>query len=64
MFQTDLILNYTDGTEMYFSDVHPDNTYSIEGGLLTFEDANGERIHYIPADSIKNFYTVCVRTHD
>lgn len=63
-FQTDLILNYTDGSQMYFSNVHPDNRFATENGNLSFEDADGEKIHYIPAINIRNFYTVCVRSHD
>ena len=63
-FQTDLILNYTDGSQMYFSNVHPDCTFAISNGNLSFEEVGGEKIHYIPAINIRNFYTVCVRTHD
>jgi hypothetical protein len=64
MFQTDLIANFLDGSTMYFSDVHPDNVYKIENGLLTFEDTNGEKIHYLPVENLKNFYTICVEVHD
>lgn len=64
MFQTDLFLNYTDGTQMFFPDVHPDNRYKVSEGFLTFENSDGEEIHYIPIQNVRNFYTVCVRCHD
>lgn len=62
--QTDLILNYTDGSTMVFADIHPDNSFRIEDGLLSFESRSGHQIHYIPELSIKNFYTVEVERHD
>jgi hypothetical protein len=49
---------------MYFSNVHPDCRFAIEHGNLSFEDVGGEKIHYIPAINIRNFYTVCVEAHD
>ena len=64
MFQTDLIAIFSDNSEMYFADVHPDNVYKIENGLLTFEDTSGEKIHYLPVSNLKNFYTICVEVHD
>jgi hypothetical protein len=63
-FQTDLIVNFMDGSQMFFADVHPDNRYQISEGLLTFEDNSGEKIHYLPAVNVKNFFTVCVPVHD
>lgn len=63
-FQTDLILNYIDGTQQMFRDVHPDNRFLIENGTLSFEDSNGEKIHYIPESQIRNFFTICVGAHD
>lgn len=62
MFQTNLYVKYTDTDELQeFLDVHPDNRYEIEDGLLTFETTNGEQIFYVPADKIVMFYTKCVR---
>lgn len=55
---TDLYAHFTNGEVMCFPRVHPDNRYIISEGLLTFEDEDGEQIHYIPADSLRNFYTV------
>ena len=63
MFQTDLYLNFIDNSTMKFADVHPDNEYKIVNGLLSFESADGEEIHYVPAQNVKNFYTVCVRSN-
>ena len=42
-----------------FEDVHPDNTFRIENGVLSFETASGANIVYVPADSIQFFYTTC-----
>lgn len=61
-FQTDLIANFADGSSMYFEDVHPDNIYRIENGFLSFEDSDGEKIHYINSEQLKSFYTVCVES--
>jgi hypothetical protein len=64
MFQTDLILNYIDGSQMVFANVSPDNRYKVLDGFLTFEDDGSEKIHYIPIEIVRNFYTVCVEVHD
>ena len=63
-YQTDLIVNFFDGSQMLFANVHPDNRYTISEGLLTFEDNDGEKIHYLPAVNVKGFFTVCVPLHD
>jgi hypothetical protein len=55
---TDLYVQFTSGEQMLFPRVHPDNRYIISEGLLTFEDEDGEKIHYLPAINIRNFYTV------
>lgn len=64
MYQTDLIAIFTDNSEMIFADVHPDNVYKVENGLLTFETTSGNEIHYLPVENLKNFYTICVEIHD
>lgn len=62
--QVDLIVNFTDNSTMYFSDLHPDNNYKVIDGLITFESNDGEEIHYLPAVNVKNFYTIAVEPHD
>ena len=61
MFQTNLTVTYLDFTTQKFLDVHPDNRYKIEKGMLTFETASGDEIIYVPADKILYFATTCVR---
>lgn len=56
---TDLYVAFTNGEQMLFPRVHPDNRYQITEGLLTFEDENGDKIHYLPAINIRNFWTEC-----
>ena len=63
-FQTNLFVQYDPNPENYanpyeFSNVHPDNTYQIENGVLSFETLNGDEIIYIPAEKIMFFYTTC-----
>lgn len=58
-FHTDLYAEFMDGTRMTFPRVHPDNQYTIEHGLLVFEDEDGEKIHRLPVVNVRNFYTVC-----
>ena len=55
---TDLYVDFINGERMTFPRVHPDNRYIISEGLLTFEDEDGEKIHYLPAINVRNFYTV------
>jgi hypothetical protein len=55
---TDLYVDFVNGERMTFPRVHPDNRYQVSKGLLTFEDEDGEKIHYLPAINIRNFYTV------
>ena len=55
---TDLYVDFINGERMTFPRVHPDNRYIISEGLLTFEDEDGEKIHYLPAVNVRNFYTV------
>ena len=62
--QVDLVVNFMDNSSMHFSDVHPDNVYRIADGLLTFENNDGEQIHYLPIANVKNFYTLAVLPHD
>jgi hypothetical protein len=49
---------------MVFANVSPDNRYKVLDGFLTFEDDDNEKIHYIPIEIVRNFYTVCVEAHD
>lgn len=63
-FQTNLYVTYKANPENFanpycYPDVHPDNVYRIENGLLSFETASGEEIVYIPAEEILNFFTTC-----
>jgi hypothetical protein len=65
-FQTNLLVTYIDQpygfTNPYeFENVHPDNTYKIENGFLSFETLSGDEIIYVPADKIMFFHTVCVQ---
>lgn len=62
--QVDLIVNFTDNSTMHFSDVHPDNVYKVVEGLITFEANDGEQIYYLPAQNVKNFFTVATLPHD
>ena len=64
-YQTNLYVTYDPHPENYanpyqFSNVHPDNEYKIENGMLSFETLNGDEIIYIPAEKILFFYTMCV----
>lgn len=66
MFQTNLHVVFKEqpnsiSNPYTYSDVHLDNKYKIENGLLSFELADGEKIIYIPANSIQFFYTTCER---
>ena len=63
-FQTDLIVSFLNGSELFIGNVHPDSSFAIRDGVLTVEDLDGEKIHYIPAMNIRNYYTVCVSAHD
>lgn len=58
-FHTDLYVVFLSGEQMIFPRVHTDNRYIISEGLLTFEDEDGKQIHYVPANNVRNFYTVC-----
>ena len=55
---TDLIVEFINGESMVFPRVHPDNRYQISQGLVTFEDEDGGKIHYLPAVNVRNFFTV------
>jgi hypothetical protein len=61
LFQTNLIVNFTNGESKTYLDVHPDQPMFIEKGTLTLETTSGEMIWYIPAVSILDYYTECVR---
>ena len=66
MFQTNLFITYKEQPHDFanpyeYPNVHPDNKYKVENGLLSFETLSGNEIVYIPADSILNFYTTCER---
>lgn len=63
-FQTNLYVQYDPHPDNYanpyeFSNVHPDNRFEIENGLLSFETLSGNEVIYIPADKILFFYTTC-----
>lgn len=61
LFQTNLIVNFTNGESKTYLDIHPDQPMFIEREMLTLETLNGEMIWYIPAVSIIDYYTECVR---
>jgi hypothetical protein len=61
LFQTNLIVNFTNGESKTYLDVHPDQSFFIHNEMLTLETSNGEMIWYIPAVSIIDYYTECVR---
>lgn len=60
LFQTNLVVNFANGETKTYVDVHPDQTFYIENETLTFETTDGEKIWYIPAVSILDYYTECV----
>ena len=60
LFQTNLIVNFTNGESKTYLDIHPDQPMFIEKEMLTLETSNGEMIWYIPAVSIIDYYTECV----
>ena len=62
LFTTNLIVNFTNGESKTYLDVHPDQSFFIENEMLILETLNGEMIWYIPAVSIIDYYTECVRT--
>ena len=62
LFQTNLIVNFTNGESKTYVDIHPDQPMFIEKEMLTLETLDGEMIWYIPAVSIIDYYTECVRT--
>lgn len=64
LFQTDIVIEYLNGQQLFVGNVHPDSDFTIRNGVLTFEDLDGDKIHYIPAANIRNYYTVCVPLHD
>ncbi len=61
LFQTNLIVNFNNGESKTYLDLHPDQSFFIENETLTLETTNGEMIWYIPAVSIIDYYTECVR---
>lgn len=61
LFQTNLVVNFTNGESKTYLDIHPDQPMFIEREMLTLETLNGEMIWYIPAVSIIDYYTECVR---
>ena len=61
LFTTNLIVNFTNGESKTYLDVHPDQSFFIENEMLILETTNGEMIWYIPANSIIDYYTECVR---
>jgi len=61
LFQTNLIVNFINGESKTYLDIHPDQPMFIEKEMLTLETLNGEMIWYIPAVSIIDYYTECVR---
>lgn len=60
-FQTNLYVVMKNQVVQVFKNVHPDNTYRIENGVLSFETEHGEHIYYVPAEQINYFYTKCER---
>ena len=64
-YQTNLYVTYDPHPYNYanpyeYPNVHPDNEYKIENGMLSFETLSGDEIIYIPAEKILNFFTMCV----
>mgnify|MGYP003346656657 CR=1 FL=1 len=61
--QTNLTIQFLDGTLHTFTDVHPDNHYADENGFLVveFHDACLP-IVYIPIQHIRFFDTMIVRS--
>lgn len=60
-FQTNLVVNFANGESRTYPDVHPDQSFGISNGTLTFESMTGDYIWYIPATSVSDYYTECVR---
>ena len=61
LFTTNLIVNFTNGESKTYLDIHPDQPMFIEREMLTLETSDGGMIWYIPAVSIIDYYTECVR---
>ena len=61
LFITNLIVNFANGESKTYRDVHPDQEFHISNETLTFETTDGDQIWYIPAASILDYYTECVR---
>ena len=61
LFTTNLIVNFTNGESKTYLDVHPDQSFFIENEMLVLETSDGGMIWYIPAVSIIDYYTECVR---
>ena len=61
LFQTNLIVNFANGESKTYLDIHPDQPMFIEREMLTLETSDGGMIWYIPAVSIIDYYTECVR---
>ena len=61
LFQTNLVVNFANGESKTYLDIHPDQPLFIEKGMLTLETLDGSMIWYIPANSIIDYYTECVR---
>lgn len=59
LFQTNLIVNFTNGESKTYTDVHPDQSFFIENEMLVLETSDGSMIWYIPATSIIDYYTEC-----
>jgi hypothetical protein len=60
-YQTNLIVNFANGEAKTYLDIHPDQQFLISNETLTFETTDGSMIWYIPAVSIIDYYTECVR---
>ena len=61
LFTTNLIVNFTNGESKTYLDVHPDQSFFIKNEMLVLETSDGGMIWYIPAVSIIDYYTECVR---
>lgn len=61
LFVTNLIVNFVNGESKTYVDVHPNQEFLIRDTTLTFETTDGSMIWYIPAVSIIDYYTECVR---
>ena len=59
IYQTNLKATRLDFTQIVIQDVHPDQTFEPENGLLVVETLSGDEIHRIPLDTLLYWTTTC-----